>query len=153
LKSQGTFSLLHQKVMIRFLKFVNRKEAIMVSNLIELETFRCKKVFYDQVLPFFYEINPYFYHYKTESEAVFILESDCYLFTFLRYVPKNEETSLPTIQNCFNKIEFHPRPSHGEWVVSGVYEIKKKEAEELLKTCSEIQDSGEFQFLKRVIKR
>jgi hypothetical protein len=124
-----------------------------MGKIVNLQDFILERTFTNSVIPFFTGFNPYFNHYKEGDEAVFLIQTDMFLFIFLKFIPKNEPTKLPTIQQCFEKITFQSRISDGEWVVEGVHELENTAAKELLNDCKSIENSDVYAFLKKHVKK
>ena len=124
-----------------------------LDKIISLQDFVADKAFHTHVLPFFHRLNPYFTHYIDNKEAVFILENEFYAFIFLRFVPRNQQTNLPTLEDCFYEFKLRPRISVGEWVVESIHDVDISRKEKLLKDLVSISDSDVYQAIKYAIKK
>ena len=125
----------------------------MNSKITSMFEYQVEKAFKKSVVPFFTRLSPTFHHYREESESVVILSQEEYAFIFLKYVHKNELTSLPTLMDCFEPIRPTSRVSGGEWLVEGIYEVKTDKAKPILRAMETYDQSDVFQFLKNVLKK
>lgn len=122
-----------------------------MSNIINLEKFIANKNFNSKVIPFFKNLNPSFKYFEQEFETAFVLNTSFNLVVFVKYVPRNKFTDLPTIEDSFNDIKTNPRKSSGEWVVSNIYEIPVEKLFDLMKEIS--NTSSPVEFLKEKISQ
>lgn len=100
----------------------------MMDNIVYLKDFLRGRGLNEDLIPFFRNLNLSYQHFVNEDEALFIVKTTTYLFIFLTYIPKNLETTLPSIVDRFHDIKHNPRISKGEWVVEHIYDVNSKHA-------------------------
>lgn len=118
-----------------------------------MQEYQIEKAFRKSVVPFFTRISSSFHHYREENESIVILSQNEYAFIFLKFINKNETTSLPTLIECFEPYRPTSRVSSGEWLVEGIYELRTEKAKRILEAMETYNQSDVFQFLKNVLKK
>lgn len=111
-----------------------------MSEIINIDDFLSNKKFNEEVLPFFKRLNPSFKHYNEKYEKAFVLNTGINVVVFVKYIPRNSFTDLPTIEESFNDVKNNPRNSRGEWVVCNIYELPVDKLYDILKNINETNE-------------
>lgn len=117
-----------------------------------MQEYIANKHLQEQVIPFFRNLNPSFEHYKENFEIAFVLQHHLNVVVFIKFVPSNTFTDLPTLEDSFQDVRSKPRISTGEWVVETIFEIEFNRIHEIMTLISHHKNSP-VSFLKSEIKK
>jgi len=123
-----------------------------LSNIVNMQAFVARKLLQEQVLPFFRNLNPSFEHFKENFEIAFVLQHYMNVVVFIKFIPANEFTELPTLQDSFQDIRTRPRVSTGEWVVQSIFELPFERINAIMSEIVEYA-SNPVTFLKQEVKK
>ena len=91
-----------------------------MENIVQMNDFIKEKSFKISVFNFLKKLHIPFESFRSDNESIIVLKANSYLLLFLTFIPKNIETSLPSIEERLQDIKDSPRFSKGEWVVENV---------------------------------
>lgn len=120
-----------------------------MNKIINFSEFLKNKHLKEEVIPFVKNLKISFNYYLSNNNGVFILKNNLYFFVFLKYIPKNELTEMPSIEDRFYNTKHKPRVSNGEWVVETIYELDYIKSNQLINEIkNKSQNIDKVSFLK-----